>query len=286
MKNNLSKLLGLTLTRILLLIISSVILWVPTTNAFPPAPHHTFLGMLRDEHGRPIISDDARVFFETTNGAVINAEAGEILEPGVNYTIKVPMDSGATPELYQNFAMKIQMPYKIQVRIGIRTYLPIEMLGSIKTIGRPGGITQLDLTLGEDTDGDGLPDAWERALLGNGRTLSDINPGDDSDGDGMSNIDEYISGNYAFDKDDGLRLDILESGNAGVRIEFLAITGRTYTIQQTNDLTTWQQVKFSTLDSPETQQSSYLAESVSKVNITIPPSDGSPNAKFFKLMVK
>ena len=99
-----------------------------------------------------------------------------MFEAGINYKIKVPMDSGATPELYQPFAMKVHMPYKIQVKIGFRTYLPIEMMGSLKTIGHPGGITRMDLTLGEDTDGDGMPDAWERALLGNGRTLRRYQP--------------------------------------------------------------------------------------------------------------
>ena len=30
-------------------------------------------------------------------------------------------------------------------------------------LGKPSETTRLDLTLGEDSDGDGLPDAWERA---------------------------------------------------------------------------------------------------------------------------
>jgi hypothetical protein len=286
MKMNDWKLTGISLSGKLLAMIVFALIWPSAMDAFPPAPHHAFHGMLRDEHGRPITSDDVKIFFETDNGAVISAEAGEVFEPGINYRIKVPMDSGATPELYQPFAMKVQMPYKIHVKIGIRTYLPIEMLGSIRTIGQPGGISQLDLTLGEDADGDGLPDAWERALLGQGRTLADIKPGDDSDGDGLSNMDEYISGNYAFDKEDGLRLDIIETGVVGVKLEFLAITGRTYTLQQSNDLRQWRQVDFTTQDLPETTRASFLAEQVTKMNVTVPPSGNSSNAKFFKLMVQ
>jgi hypothetical protein len=255
-------------------------------HAFPPAPHHAFQGMLRDEYGRPITSDDVKIFFETPNGGVIGTEAGGVFKPGVNYKIKVPMDSGVTPELYKPFAMKVQMPYKIQVKIGFRTYLPIEMLGSLKTIGQPGGITRMDLTLGEDTDGDGMPDAWERALLGNGRTLSDINPNDDTDGDGLSNLQEYISGNYAFDKEDGFRLDILETTGVGVRLEFLAITGRTYVVHQSNDLREWKQVGFNTRDGQEKPQGSFLAGKVTKVNLMVPAGESSGNAKFFKLMVQ
>ena len=125
-----------------------------------------------------------------------------------------------------------------------------------------------------------------RALLGQGRTLADIKPGDDTDGDGLSNMDEYISGNYAFDKEDGLRLDIIETGVVGVKLEFLAITGRTYTLQQSNDLRQWRQVDFTTQDLPETTRASFLAEQVTKMNITVPPSGNSSNAKFFKLMVQ
>ena len=136
--------------------------------------------------------------------------------PGINYLLKVPMDSGATSNLYHPAAMRMAMPFKIRVLIGAQVYLPIEMIGDLAKIGQPGEETLLNLTLGEDTDGDGLPDAWERALLGQGKTLSDINPGDDTDGDGMSNLDEYISGNYAFDKNDGLRLDIVQKQEADV----------------------------------------------------------------------
>ena len=286
MKLNQWKESGVAASRNFLMLLAGALLLSFAVHAFPPAPHHAFQGMLRDEYGRPITSDDVKIFFETANGEVIGTKAGEVFEAGINYKIKVPMDSGATPELYQPFAMKVHMPYKIQVKIGFRTYLPIEMIGSLKTIGQPGGITRMDLTLGEDTDGDGMPDAWERALLGNGRTLSDINPNDDTDGDGLSNLQEYISGNYAFDKEDGLRLDILETGAAGVKLEFLAITGRTYTVQQSNDLRQWRQVDFTTQDVPETTKASFLAEQVTKMNVTVPPSGNSGNAKFFKLMVQ
>jgi len=286
MKLNQLREFGVVAPRNPVMLLAGALLLSFAVHAFPPAPHHAFQGMLRDEYGRPITSDDVKIFFETPNGEVIGTEAREVFKPGVNYKIKVPMDSGATPELYQPFAMKVQMPYKIQVKIGFRTYLPIEMLGSLKTIGQPGGITRMDLTLGEDTDGDGMPDAWERALLGNGRTLSDINPNDDTDGDGLSNLQEYISGNYAFDKEDGFRLDILETTGVGVRLEFLAITGRTYVVHQSNDLREWKQAEFNTRDGQKKPQGSFLAGKVTKVKLTVPAGKSTGNAKFFKLMVQ
>ena len=120
--------------------------------------------------------------------------------------------------------------------VGNKIYLPIEMIGEIKRIGLPGQTTNLDLTIGEDSDGDGLPDAWERALLKNGDNLADINPNDDADGDGMSNLEEYISGNYAFDKDDGLKVDIVSVHDEHVTIKFLGISGRSYLPFMSNDL--------------------------------------------------
>ena len=49
-----------------------------------------------------------------------------------------------------------------------------------------------------DADGDGLPDAWERAVLG-GRP-SVVDPGGDADGDGVINVNEFIMGTDAGDK--------------------------------------------------------------------------------------
>lgn len=60
----------------------------------------------------------------------------------------------------------------------------------------------------EDTDGDGIDDAWERLLIDqtvdpSSLTLEDINPEDDFDADGVSNLVEYQLGlsGYQIDTD-------------------------------------------------------------------------------------
>ena len=226
------------------LLLAGALLLPVMVDAFPPAPHHTFYGMVRDEFGRPLEGEKVEVLFETSTGRVIRVGVAPGTTPGINYLLKVPMDSGATSNLYHPAAMRMAMPFKIRVLIGAQVYLPIEMIGDLAKIGQPGEETLLNLTLGEDTDGDGLPDAWERALLGQGKTLSDINPGDDADGDGMSNLDEYISGNYAFDKNDGLRLDILNKTESGTVLEFMAIKGRSYTLKGSSNLKEWSDLSF------------------------------------------
>ena len=195
------------------------------------------------------------------------------------------MDAGSTADLYNPVAMRHAMPYKIRVKVGTKVYLPIEMIGDLGKMGQPGEETLLNLTLGEDSDGDGLPDAWERALLAQGQGLGDINPNDDTDGDGMSNLAEYISGNHAFDKKDGLRLDILKKTDDSTVLEFLAIRGRTYTVHGSDNLNDWAQMDFRDGEQ-EDAQSNYRATDIRKVLVTVPHGEGSGSAKFFKLKVQ
>jgi len=254
-------------------------------GAFPPAPHHAFYGMVRDEMGRPLEGENVEVLFETFSGRLVRAGVGPGWLPGTNYRMKVPMDSGTTPDLYNPVAMRHEMPYKIRVQVGSQVYLPIEMVGDLGTIGKPGKATLLNLTLGEDSDGDGMPDAWERALLAQGQTLEDINPHDDTDGDGMSNLNEYISGNYAFDKDDGLRLDIVGRVEEGTVLEFMGIQGRTYTIKGSPDLEEWSELVFQ-VDGEEGDFEFVRAGKVENFLVTVPQVEGQEPVKFFKLMVQ
>jgi hypothetical protein len=105
----------------------------------------------------------------------------------------------------------------------------------------------VDLTLGVDSDGDGIPDAWEQQLiaaLGGGKNLGDVRPGDDADGDGLSNLQEYLAGTYAFDPADGFNLSIVKVEAGQPVLEFLAIRGRTYSIRESEDLANWTPVAF------------------------------------------
>jgi hypothetical protein len=124
------------------------------------------------------------------------------------------------------------------------------------------------LSLGEDTDGDGLPDAWERALIDmlGWSGLHDVNPGDDSDGDGMSNLQEYLAGTYAFDPADGFRLDILGLNNGRPVLEFMAIRGRTYTLHGSADSRNWTPVEFRV---PDGSPSPPLLRSYSATDVRI-----------------
>ncbi len=80
-----------------------------------------------------------------------------------------------------------------------------------------------------DTDGDGLPDAWE---LANGTNPNLNDAGLDRDGDGMTNGAEYIAGTNANDPNSYLRVDLSQTGPgpAGRVLSFNAVSNRTYSV--------------------------------------------------------
>ncbi len=242
--------------------------------------------MVRDEQGNPIRIKDSLVTLETASGAKVSDYVVTGLGTGMNYRLEVPMDAGITSDLYQPSALRPTVPFTIRVKIGNITYLPIEMVGNLAVMGQAGKFTRLDLTLGEDSDGDGLPDAWERSLLKNGQTLADIKPGDDTDGDGISNLAEYVAGTYAFDKTDGFALKIKRFTNGVPVLEFLAIVGRTYTVLGSQNLNRWDPVPVQLVGDESGAFQSYLADDVVKVEVEAVPDAGKAPPKFFKLTVQ
>lgn len=256
--------------------------------AFPPAPHHTLYGMVRNQWGDPISIFPSDVYLETPSGSQLRTSLAGPLEPGVNYRLEVPMDSGTAPDLYLPTAMRPFFPYRLKVVIGQTTYLPIEMAGNFAQIGRPAESTRIDLTLGEDLDGDGLPDAWEQGLIAlYGGTLSSINPNDDSDGDGISNLNEYLAGTYAFDPADGFRLDLVDLNAGASVLEWMAIRGRTYTLQASSDLKIWSTVSFRipAEGAQAALRQNYPATDVRTLRVEVPAQAGVTN-RYFKALVQ
>ena len=70
----------------------------------------------------------------------------------------------------------------------------------------------LQVTPPQDSDGDGLPDAWETfyGLLSNNPS-GDHGADGDPDGDGISNWMEYIAGTHPFDASSALKITRVES---------------------------------------------------------------------------
>ena len=92
------------------------------------------------------------------------------------------------------------------------------------------------LTVLADVDGDGIPDAWCQNYFGHaaGQAGDHTRAVDDFDGDGMSNGAEYIAGTDPTNPLSYLKVEPLTtqlSSNLVARIEFNAVSNRTYTVQ-------------------------------------------------------
>lgn len=213
-------------------ILTAALLTSGVTHAFPPAPHHEVYGMIRNEHGDPL-SSGASVTLSGSSGAILSGVVDPFIEPGANYSLKVPMDAGTLAQLYRSTAMRPAMPFTVTVTLAGTDYAPIEVQGGMLQMGEPGGRTRLDLTLGVDSDGDGLPDAWEREVIAGVRGLDglvDVTRDGDSDGDGVSNYAEYLAGTYAFDGRAAFRFEVIEVRDGLAHLRFLAVKGRTYRV--------------------------------------------------------
>jgi hypothetical protein len=261
----------------------------PIAKAFPPAPHHTLYGVVKNEQGTPLSTGDAIVILSGPDGEVIRGPVDTSVGRGLNYALRVPTDGARTSNLYTPTAMLPASPFTIRVVIGTQSYLPIQMQGALPVLGEIAGSTRLNLTLGVDSDGDGLPDSWERDLIdfdnddGLG-SLADVKPGDDSDGDGMSNLSEYIAGTYAFDRSDSLKLEVKKITEGVARLEFVTLPGRTYRIKSSRDFETWLDQPFSTQATGENSAAHLRGDEVTALSVYVEV--GESKDTFFKLHVE
>lgn len=257
-----------------------------TLDAFPPAPFHEVYGLVRDERGSPL-SGNASVTLSGDSGKILSGLIDPLLAPGVNYSLKVPMDAGTLSQLYQSTAMRPSMPFTASVSIAGVNYVPIEVQGGALAIGDPGGRTRLDLTLGIDSDGDGLPDSWEQEIIDRVDGidgLAEVTRDGDADGDGVSNYIEYLAGTYAFDRRARFELEIVEVRDGLAHTRFLAVKGHSYTIACSTDLKEFTPTEFSLHPDGHDPISVYRAQQIRFQDVFIPAAN--IDAKQFRLHVK
>ncbi|MDP0499965.1 MAG: hypothetical protein Q7P63_07670 [Verrucomicrobiota bacterium JB022] len=262
-------------------------------SAFPPAPYYTVFGDVRDEFGTLLHPEGASVILSAGGKEVLRQSLLDFDNRGFNYQVRLRIDlqrAGTTP--YSSLALGIGTTYTLSVSIGGIVYLPIEMSTPPQT-GNPAGRTRLNLTLGVDSDGDGLPDAWEEAQLfhagipagEDGWDLSLLDAKGDFDRDGLSNYQEYVSGTYATDSESYLWLDIAEVLPESVRLDFYAFYGRIYVLQSSRDMENWTVVPLLTTDpeeDPEATPNAFLrANSTGVTSLYVPHAE---DGTFYRLI--
>lgn len=126
------------------------------------------------------------------------------------------------------------------------------------------------LVVTDDTDGDGLPDAWEQ-LNNTNPNLPDADA--DPDGDGLTNLQEFRAGTDPNDSASNLRLAV-EYVNGEVTLVFTSLPGRSYSILYSTNLGNSEWTKLA--DSP----------AVAATNLVrIPdPAFNSHSTRFYRLL--
>ena len=268
-----------------------VALFAAHTQAFPPAPYYTLYGMVRDQVGQMLSAEGATLVL-LKDGAEIGRTPVTNLQLDQNYELNIRIDanrSGTT--IYSEKALLAQGQFSLVVEMNGSLFYPIEVAGTL-TAGTGGERIRLDLNLGQDSDGDGLPDIWEQWMLyqagyspdANGNwPIHLIDRNGDLDGDGLSNYLEYLAGTFAGDATEKFDLAIKEKSDTDVRFEFYAITGKTYTIERSSDVKTWTRVPFA-IGAPAAGASSYRATDVGILSAFAAPA--STDKEFYRLTVR
>lgn len=216
-------------------------------HAFPPAPYHTLYGMVRDENGNSLQVEGAEVVLYRGATEVLRQTIGPSRLLDQNYQIRLRMDMFRPgTQTYTGLATNAGEPFSLAIILNNIVYHPIEMTAP-RAVGLPGERIRLDLTLGIDSSGDGIPDAWKQRQLSaagflpdeNGWPLGLVTRDGDFDGDGVSNWNEYLAGTYAVDPGDFLDLQVIEHLDGYARLRFFAVFGKTYSVESSPDLVTW-----------------------------------------------
>ncbi|MCC5844437.1 MAG: hypothetical protein JJU05_09315 [Verrucomicrobia bacterium] len=271
-------------------------------HAFPPAPYHTLYGMVRDENGQALRADGGEVVFYRDGVEFLRTPITETSRIDQNYQIRLRMDMHRFgTESYTSLANVTGTTFSLSVILNNIVYQPIEMSQS-RAIGQPGERVRLNLTLGVDSDGDGIPDAWKISQLyaagilpgEDGWDLSLIDRDGDFDGDGVSNWEEYIAGTFATDPNDFLALQIIESQFDHVLMRFYGIFGKVYNLEASTDLQTWTPVplilrapgstEFDEVEDMLPPQPAVRAENTAFIDLYAPSDASAPT--FYRLRVR
>ena len=205
--------------------------------AIPQSPVVTY-GLVRDEYGNPLkrsSSLELRLVRDAEPDGTVYAKAvvGETAYATMNYRLSLEIDSTGPDRAYAVLSGTMMR---------IRGFMDgqEQHLTPTPVFAAPenGAAVRRDWSLGEDADGDGLPDTWEKwALQGAGRSydaaaVAAFSPDADSDGDGMSNGKEFFCGTDPFLSTDLFTITSYERTGASGRTEirFTTVPGRTYRV--------------------------------------------------------
>lgn len=274
-------------------LLSCLALWLlhAGVQAFPPSPYYTIFGNVRDESGQLLAVEGAQVLL-LRNGEVIQrtpVTGTAVMDQ--NYELRIPVDMlRPNTTLYRESAIVARSGFQIALEMNGQRFLPLGTAGSL-TSGGGSERERFDFSLGDDSDDDGLPDAWEEWMLiscnippgPSGYDLSLLNGTGDYDKDGVSDLDEYIQGTYACDGGSSMIIEFKENTPTLTRFEFGTVGGRTYRLQRSTNLVTWEAVPMS-VGEPGFPNEAFLASETQQISAWVIP--GPEQRVFYRLIIQ
>jgi hypothetical protein len=262
-----------------------------SARAYPPTPYHLIYGLVKDQYGTPLMNRQAQVVLQTPSGTILKTSIVPDLAIGVNYVIRVPMDSGLTPDAYKSTALEASSTFTIVVVIGSVTNAPIQLAGNLSQLGQPAQMTRIDLTLGVDSNRDGIPDAWESAFLaaiGSSLTLADLNAGLVLGSDGRTLMQEFLLGTDALVPGDGLVARIVSATGGTSVLEFSTSSGHSYAVLGSTDLQQWSPVSFRLVaDGPGgVVYTNYSASAANALQVQVASGPSPPKLQFYRIQLQ
>jgi len=263
--------------------------------AYPPAPPTTLYGVVRGEFGFNLDDGETDLVLLADNVEVVRTTIRDAGRFNENYRLVLPLDLNPGVGAYRPGTVSEDeaVEYVIVAERGGTRIPVVEVNAAVDTfVPDAASLLRLDFTLGEDIDGDGLPDVWERFQVTSGGggaagqdPLALLSREGDWDGDGLTDWQEYIAGTFALLFEDELRFRIVDVADSGqTSVEFLAVDGKSYIIEASVDGKNWTQVEMETSGGTPESLSFFRAEDTQVESMEV-SHDPSVVRMFYRLRV-
>jgi len=224
-------------------------------SAGMPRPMVVYYGQACDAYGQ-VYASGADVILQRGTQEVARCTVSGSLAPGVNFALRAPFDGDPSGGEDNYVARAVNEGDALEVWVsdsqGLRQVASCE----VPAVGKAGSVTALRILAGEDADGDGMTDAWERA---NGLDPSDPSDAEgDDDGDGATNLEEFLAGTVPWLASDVFAASASEATASGMyRLSFASTYGKVYRVKSAplvldeNGAFAWSDCLFSLADGTE-----------------------------------